>query len=42
MDIAINAAKARLTDLVRRAQDGEAIVLSRDSKAAVRRRRDAP
>ena len=36
MDIPVSEAKARLTDLVRRAQAGEAIVLTRHGRAAVR------
>lgn len=36
MDVAVSEAKARLTDLVRRAEAGEEIVLTRHGHAAVR------
>lgn len=36
MDISVTDAKARLTDLVRRAEAGEEVVLTRHGKAAAR------
>jgi prevent-host-death family protein len=36
MNIAVSQAKARLTDLVRRAENGEEIVLTRHGQPAVR------
>jgi prevent-host-death family protein len=36
MKIAVSEAKAKLTDLVRRAEAGEDVVLTRNGKAAVR------
>ncbi len=36
MKIAVSQAKAKLTDLVRRAEAGEDVVLTRNGKAAVR------
>jgi len=36
MDISITEAKAQLTDLVRRAETGETVVLTRHGKPAVR------
>lgn len=36
MDVSVSDAKGQLTDLVRRAEDGEDIVLTRHGKPAVR------